>query len=174
MPSDSFFEIWCVNSKIFHWLSIISVSRSFCWPYTPANSKDFIPVAKNEILFHLGIDKSEAKTFLGLLNLEKSPSTKLNNSCHVISSLDQQMSFKNATSTSSWPVQAYFPCAGLVKHLKIISRGWHERWSAHFRELAFLLFACMHFLIIGEGPIVCKSVWSALCKTSLSDLQTYL
>ena len=120
MPSDSFFEIWCVNSKIFHWLSIISVSRSFCWPYTPANSKDFIPVAKNEILFHLGIDKSEAKTFLGLLNLEKSPSTKLNNSCHVISSLDQRMSFKNATSASSWPVQAYFPCAGLVKHLKII------------------------------------------------------
>ena len=60
------------------------------------------------------MDKSVAKTFSGLLNLQGAPSSKFNNSCHPINSLDQRKSFKNATSASSRPVQAYFPCAGLV------------------------------------------------------------
>ena len=63
MPSDSFFGIWCVNSKIFQRLYIISISRSFHWPYAATNSIDFIPVAKQGIPFNLGMDKSVEKPF---------------------------------------------------------------------------------------------------------------
>ena len=119
MPSGSFFRIWVVNSKIFYWLSIMSVSRSFRWPYAPTNSIDFIPVAKKGILFDLRMNESVAKSLLGLLDLQGEPSSKSSNSCHAISSLDQWKSFKNATSASSRPVQAYFRCVGLVKHFKI-------------------------------------------------------
>ena len=40
---------------------------------------------------------------------------------------DQRKSFKNATSASSRPVQVYFPCAGLVKHLKLGSKGCNKK-----------------------------------------------
>ena len=85
------------------------------------------PSSKKGIPFDLGMDKSAAKIFLGLLNIQGTPSSKFNNSYHAISSLDQRKSFKNGTSASSRPVQAYFPCAGLVKHLKISSRGCNRK-----------------------------------------------
>ena len=48
------------------------------WQYAPTNSIDFIPVAQKGIPFDLGMDKSVAKTFLGLLNLQGVPLSKFN------------------------------------------------------------------------------------------------
>ena len=84
------------------------------------------------------------KTFLGLLNLQGALSSKFNNSCYAISSLDQRKSFKNTTSGSSRPVQAYFSCAGLVKHLKISSWGCNKKFLPHlegpFKNIFNFLF----------------------------------
>ena len=77
-----------------------------------------IPVAKTGKILERIMCRSVAKTFLGRLSLQGASSSKFNSSFQAINSFDQRKSLMLATSSSSSPVQAYLPCAGLVKQLK--------------------------------------------------------